>query len=144
MSKRWLIMKKILAAVLLCLFVLSFGTAFAARQKYTGLIIDARELGVTPGKSPKIYDEKGIEIYGTINIDPDFVIERGIIQYSRTIGEAIRDELAGDNPIVVRAIARGPHPYKADVTISTEDALWVLKANLKSYFLQELRVVFVL
>ena len=137
-------MKKFIAFVVLGLLIASFGTAFAAQQKYTGLIVDARELGISPGKSPKIYDENGIEIYGTVNIDPDFVIEKGIIQYSRTIGEAIREELAGDNPIVVRAIARGPHPYKADVTISTEDALWILKANLKSNFLQDLRVVFVL
>jgi len=135
--------KKMIVSVIAFSLLLSSGV-FAAEQLYTGLIIDARELGIQPGKSPKIYDENGIEIYGTVNIDPDFVIEKGIVQYQRTIGDAIREETAGLNPIVVRAVERGNHPYKADVTISSKDAAWILKANQKSQFLQNLQVVFVI
>jgi len=137
-------MKKIVIALLITVFSLSAFSVCFAEQLYTGLIIDARELNVEPGKSPKVYDTKGHEIYGTVNINPDFVIEKGIVQYQRTIGDAIRELTAGDNPIVVRAQNRGNHPYKADVVISVEDAIWILRANRKHGFLEELNVVFVI
>jgi len=137
-------MKNLIKIILAIVMVALVSGASLAEQTYTGLIVDARELGVDPGTSPKIYDKKGREIYGTVNIDPDLVIEKGIVQYYNTIAEAIIDGTVGDNPIVVRASGRGPHPYKADVTISVEDANWILKANSKSYFLQGLKVVFVL
>lgn len=134
-------MKRVVLFVLI-MFIMS-GISFA-EQIYTGLIVDARELGVEPSKSPKIYDTKGREVYGTLNIDPDYVIKVGIVQYENTIYDAIVHETAGKNPIVVRAVRRGPHPYKSDIVISEEDAKWIKRANEKSYFLDLLKVVFII
>lgn len=113
-------------------------------ETYTCLIVDARGLDVEPGIAPKIFDEDGEEIYGTINIDPDFAIKKGIVQYYDTIGEAIRTGFSGDNPVIARAIERGTHPYKADVVVTNEDAVRILKANKYSQFLQQMKVVFIL
>ncbi|MFC1560218.1 hypothetical protein ACFLZ2_05800 [Candidatus Margulisiibacteriota bacterium] len=113
-------------------------------EVYTSLIVDARGLEVEPGIAPKIFDEDGEEIYGTINIDPDYAIRKGIVQYYDSIGEAIRSGFIGNNPVIVRAINRGSHPYKADVVITNADALRILKANKYSQFLQDLKVAFIL
>lgn len=139
-------MKKILTVMLIAVFCLTTASSLLARpeQIYTGLIVDARELKVDPSKAPKVYDEGGNEIYGTMDVDPDYVIKVGIVQYENTIGDAIRDETAGDNPIVVRAIRRGAHPYKSDVVVSDEDAKWIKKANERSLFLDKLKVVFII
>ena len=142
-------MKKLIFSILISLLfasltVAAFAQATPNPRTYTGLIVDARELNIEPGIAPKIYDEYNREIYGTVNIDPDFAIKKGIVQYHDTIGEAIRKETVGDNPIVVRALSKGPHPYKADVMISIEDAEWILKANRRDHFLQDLIVVFII
>jgi len=132
----------VLTIVLVLTFSLS-GSTFAA-QVYSGLIVDARELDVNPSKSPKIWDDSGNIIYGDLDIDPEYVIKVGIVQYESTVGDAIRHETAGRNPIVVRALRRGTHPYNADVVISKEDGKWIIKANNRSYFLELLKVVFVI
>jgi len=137
-------MKKLLALSLITLCLMSLATAKSQEQFYTGLIVDARELGINPSKSPKIYDLAGKEIYGTLDIDPDYVIKVGIVQYENTIGDAIRHETAGVNPIVVRAAKKGEHPSKADVIISVDDGNWIRHANEKTYFLDLLKVVFVI
>lgn len=137
-------MKRLAVLLLIALLTLLLGTQVFAEQIYTGLIVDARELGVDPSKSPKIYDATGDEIYGTLNIDPEYVIKVGIVQYERTVYDAIIHETAGNNPIVVRAIRRGSYPYKSDVVISFADGKWILRANERSYFLQLLKVVFVI
>jgi hypothetical protein len=138
-------MKKVIVLACLLALMVSIPASFAEpAQVYTGLIVDARELSVEPSISPKIYDENGNEIYGTVNIDPDVAIEKGIVQYSKTVGDAIRDSLAGDNPIVIRAVKKGSHPYKADVVVTSEDAVWILSSNIKSHFLENLKVVFII
>jgi len=137
-------MKKTIVFAMLAVLVLCSAAFAGNEQIYSGLIVDARELGVEPSKSPKIYNEKGQEVYGTMSIDPDFVIETGIIHYTDTIYNAIVEDLAGSNPIVVRALGRGVHPFKADVLISVEDGAWISSANKKSHFLEKLKVVFVI
>jgi hypothetical protein len=129
---------------LIVVFTLAFGGMALSGQIYTGVIIDARELKVDPSKSPKIFDTTGKEIYGTMDIDPDYVEHMGIVQYEDTIGNAIRHLTAGENPVVVRAVRRGAHPYRSDVIVSVEDGKWIKKANDTSLFLERLKVVFVI
>ncbi len=137
-------MKNLLTLTLIITFTLLLASSTFAEQIYTGLIVDARELAVDPSKSPKIYDANGDEIFGTLDIDPEYVIKVGIVQYEITIYDAILHETAGKNPIVVRAIRRGSYPYNSDVVISVEDGKWIKKANEKSLFLEIPRVVFVI
>ncbi len=62
----------------ICFGMLLLHTASFAQTLYTGVVIDARGLGVMPSMSPKIYDNTGNEVYGTMTVDPDYVIEKGI------------------------------------------------------------------
>ena len=137
-------MKNLITFMLISVLTLTLGAGAFAEQIYTGLVVDARELNVDPSKSPKIYDTAGTEIFGTMDINPEYVIKVGIVQYERTIYDAIINGTAGNNPIVVRAIRRGTHPYRSDVIISVEDGKWIRRADKKSYFLELLKVVFII
>lgn len=71
--------------------------------EYTGLIVDCRGLGMSSCMSPRIYDEDGDEVYGTMKIEPDYVIETGIASFPRSMQEARRSTRSGERPLVVRA-----------------------------------------
>lgn len=110
---------------------------------YTGLIIDAHGLGVYPAMSPKIYDEEGIEIYGTVEVSPDFVNTNGILGYANTIKQAIEEGLVGDNPLIIRALRLDSHPVKGNLIVSRNDGKLVLTENMISGFLYDYKVAIV-
>jgi hypothetical protein len=111
---------------------------------YTGIIVDARGLGLEPTFSPAIYDQTGRAIYGTKFIDPDFAVKNGMVDYA--INQELVDAAesghsrAGSSPIIVKAIALQGNNHS--VVISTEDADKILAANQSTGFLRNYAVVF--
>lgn len=132
-------MKKVILTVLLVLAV--SGVCFA---DYTGLVVYAKDLGVLPGMSPKIYDSKGNEVFGTVYVDPELVDQQGIVNYANTLAEAKKDCEVGSRPLIVNAVKRGNDPLRSDVVISDRDAKKIIQANNKSNFLGYLRVAIVI
>ncbi|MCC6443012.1 MAG: hypothetical protein IT210_06075, partial [Armatimonadetes bacterium] len=88
---------------------------------YTSAIIDTRGYGVLPCMSPKIRRPNGSEVWGTVKVDPNYVIEHGIVVYARNLDEARRNKRAGDNPLILRAIGRAGTSSLADPVLSNED-----------------------
>lgn len=110
--------------------------------EFTGLIIDCRGLGVIPCRAPKLRDGRGVEVYGTMQIDPDFVDEFGIVSYPRTMGDARRSgSRAGSRPMVIRA--RRAASDRTNPIISDSDARAILDANARDHFLERTAVMFV-
>lgn len=107
---------------------------------YTGVVIDARGMGLNPVMSPIIYNEKGKIIYGNMDIDPDVVIRKGMVDYDDAVNVAAGTSRAGSNPIVVKAI--GLKDFNSDVVISQADADMILYANAHDGFLRKTSVVF--
>ena len=119
----------------------------AARAKeaaYTSVIVNAAGLGVTRSMSPKMLRPDESEVWGTLKVDHDFIADHGIVAYVRSVAEAYGNPRAGDNPLIIRALARGSSPYKGDVIISDEDAAYLLAENKTSNFLKEFRVIFII
>jgi len=114
----------------------------AKEAPYTSVIIDTLGLGVTRSMSPKILRADGSEAWGTVKVDYNFIADHGIVAYARTLGEAYANTRAGDNPLVIRALERGPSAYKCDVVLSNDDAEYMLSENQRSRFLKDFRVVF--
>jgi hypothetical protein len=112
-------------------------------EAYTGLIIDARGLNVKPCMSPKIISENGDEVYGTIRVSPEVVIEKGIVGYSSSIEKAKQSWRSGEKPLIVKATGKAGS-FNADVLIKQSDAEKILRENEKSGFLQNLRVTIVI
>ncbi|WP_407398493.1 hypothetical protein [Anaerovibrio sp.] len=111
---------------------------------YTGVIIDASGMGVEPTFAPAVYDESGRVVYGVENLQPETVINKGMVGYSHSTSEGV--DRAGDNPLVVKALeARdGNSTVNAvNVVVSAEDADKILLANESSHMLDRCAVVFV-
>jgi len=106
---------------------------------FTGLIIDCRGLDVKPSMSPKVYDPDGLEVYGTLQVSPDYAIEVGIAAYPRTMEQALKSPRAGAHPLVVKAVGSGPK-YKTDVVVSAADAQRIREADSRSGFLSQCKV----
>lgn len=107
----------------------------AAASSFSGLIVDAAKLKVQPALAPHIYDESGKPVYGAENVSSDAVKLHGVAGYLKSLGDAQKNALVGEKPLVVKALkAAGP-----DVTISNADAAKVRDAG----FLAEGRVIIV-
>jgi hypothetical protein len=109
-------------------------------QTYTSVIIDTRGLRVERSMAPKIRRSSGEEVWGTLNVDPDFVIEHGICVYARSLSEARSNKRAGQNPLIIRAIGRAGGAFNCDAVLSDEDADYLLRAGQD--FLKDCRVIF--
>lgn len=105
--------------------------------QYTGVIIDCTGFKVQPVMSPVIKNANGQKIYGHKNIDPDYVIAHGMVDYVTSISKARR---AGSNPLILKAIDMEDFDSTPVVTVS--DGNLMLSENDVSGFLAETAVVF--
>ncbi len=113
---------------------------------YTGVVVDASELGLESTFSPVVYDENGRAIYGMKNIDPDLAISKGMVEYSTSKEKAVTNSRAGSNPLVLKAVAvKGGRnsANRVNVVVTVDDGDKMLLANEKSGMLQKCAVVFV-
>ena len=105
---------------------------------YTGLVIDCRGLNLKPVLSPVVKNADGEKIYGHKNIDPDYVIEHGMVSYTTNVNNVAR---AGSNPLVVKAI--GVQDHYGSPVVSVADANRILIENRVGGFLEKTNVVFI-
>ena len=116
------------------------------RLTYTGLVVDASNLGLSETFSPVIYDINGRAVYGLRNLDRDMVISNGMVDYYDLLQEATVGERTGANPLVVKALeVRGGKNSvnHVNVIVSVEDADRILLANENSHMLENCAVSFV-
>jgi hypothetical protein len=113
-------------------------------HNYTSVIIDATGFGIIRSMIPKILRPDGSEIWGTMNVDYDFVTECGLISYARSIAAAFSNRRAGDKPLLLRAVGRGSCPARCDIMISAADADVLIAEDRKSGFLADFRVIAIL
>lgn len=113
-------------------------------EEYTGVIIDCKGIGSEPAMSPAIYDSEGAQVYiGNLEIDPDFVVNEGIVAYTNSIPEAKKNVRAGKNPLVLKAVKSFGN-FKSDIVLKNEDVKTLLGADKNKSFLKEFKVVMVL
>ena len=113
-----------------------------AENMYTGLVIDASGSELEKTFCPAIYDTNGRVIYGVNNVDKDYAISNGIVEYSNNINSL--NTRAGVKPIVIKIVSLKPRVVnKCDVIISVYDADRLLAENQRSHFLDKYAVVFV-
>lgn len=110
---------------------------------YTGLIIDARGLNVKPCMSPKIISEDGDEVYGTMKVPAEVVIEKGIVGYASSLEKAKQSWRSGERPLIIKATGKAGS-FNGDVLVTPSDAKKILRENEKAGFLQNLRVTIVI
>jgi hypothetical protein len=112
-------------------------------QVFTGLIIDAKGLGVRPAMAPKVLDEAGKEVYGSLYVSRDFAVKFGMAGYAKTVDDAAKNvDRVGKTPEKIKAI-KASGANTCDVVISAGDADSIRSSAKNLKFLQECRVIIV-
>ena len=109
---------------------------------YTGLVVDARGLGIKPAMAPKVLSEGGQELYGFSVVDRNWVIQQVMAGYSKDLPAAQAHERVADRPLTIKAMsATGAN--KTDVVIANSDAQLLLGSGTSLAFLEKARVMLV-
>jgi len=104
----------------------------------TGVVIDAKGLNLVPAMDPAVFDGNMNQVYiGKWEIDPDYVINNGIIGYFSDVEEAKKDSRVGTNPIVIRANSlKGV----TDIILEAESSANLMQKDTVDKFLQKYAV----
>lgn len=115
----------------------------ASAPVYTGMVVDARGLGARPAMSPKIVDETGAEVYGSMIVDKTFAVSQGISGYARDLTAAQGNQRVTNNPKTVKGMS-AEGAGKADIKISNAEAQQIRAAAENMSFMKQCRVMIVL
>lgn len=105
----------------------------------TGVIIDAKGLGLTPAMDPAVFDTQEKKVYiGNWEIDADFVVNNGVIGYFTDLEDARKDvSRIGTNPIIIKA---NSVKNVTDIILEAESANNLTSTDNTSKFLQKYAV----
>ena len=109
-------------------------------QLYTGLIVDARGLGVRPAMAPKILNEDGKEVYGSAWISRDYAVREGMAGYLKDPVQAQTNPRVADKPLMVKAL-KVAGDARVDMVITNADAAMLHSASENLSMLQKCRVI---
>ena len=110
--------------------------------EWTGLIVDARGVGLKSALVPYILDDLGGQVYGSEFISRDFAVQWGMCGYTSDVDAAPKIDRVGQNPLTVKAIrATGHEP--TDIVISAVDASRIRAASEHVVILREGKVIVV-
>jgi hypothetical protein len=109
-------------------------------QLYTGLIVDARGLGVKPAMAPKILNEDGKEVYGSAWINRDYAVREGMVGYLKDPVQAQTNPRVADKPLMVKAL-KVAGDARVDMVITNADAAMLHNAAENLSMLQKCRVI---
>jgi hypothetical protein len=109
-------------------------------QLYTGLIVDARGLGVKPAMAPKILNEDGKEVYGSAWINRDYAVREGMVGYLKDPVQAQTNPRVADKPLMVKAL-KVAGDARVDMVITNADAAMLHNIAENLSMLQKCRVI---
>ena len=115
----------------------------AASGPITGLIIDARGLGLKPSMSPRIVIQNGTVLYGPGNYARDFAINQGVVGYHKDPVAAQADPRVAGNPLTVKGVGTGGN-LATDVIITAGAAQQASGMDGFGDALSSCRVMFIL
>jgi hypothetical protein len=114
-------------------------------KPHTGLLVDARGLGLAPGLAPRILDDEGTLVYSASGVDRQYAARIGVVGYDRDLERARHSERLGGasaRPLELKA-KEVAGANRADVVLTREDGIRARMADMEGHFLSECRVVFV-
>jgi len=74
-----------------------------ARAKYSGLVVDARKLGMRPVLAPRLLDAAGQPLYGEETLSAEARKTTGVAGYFGSLEQARKSALVGAKPLVLGA-----------------------------------------
>ncbi|WP_239470712.1 LPP20 family lipoprotein [Archangium violaceum] len=73
------------------------------KAKYTGLVVDARKLGMVPVLAPRLLDDAGQPLYGEETLSPEARKLTGVAGFFASLEQARKSALVGARPLVLEA-----------------------------------------
>lgn len=95
-------------------------TAGEAVGGVTGIVINAKGLGVLPALAPRLLDEAGKEVYGAARINKDALNRHGVAGYTTSMEAAMKDARVADKPMVIKPL-RINEANGSDLVLGAED-----------------------
>jgi hypothetical protein len=109
---------------------------------FTGLVVDAKGLGVRPVMVPRILDENNQEVYGPAFVSREYAVQQGMSGYTRDLKEILKDQRVSVYPLVVKGL-RTSGPGHSEIVISNADASKLRSISESLYFMKKCRVIIV-
>jgi hypothetical protein len=88
---------------------------------YTGVVVDARGLKLTPALAPVIYGQDGFGAYGYFQVGRTNVADKGMVAYAVSDNPKLLAERVGSRPLVVKGLS-AYGSWRTDVVIAASDA----------------------
>lgn len=121
----------------------TFEEAGNAAGGYTGIIVDARGLQVTPALAPVIYGQDGVGAYGPFLVSRQSAIDKGVIAYATTAAPAALRSRVGSRPLVVKGLSVFGS-WRTDILVSTPMARMIRGVMRGADALKHCRAVIVI
>ncbi len=109
---------------------------------FTGLVIDAKGLGLMPAMAPKVVDENGAEVYGSRYVSREFAVQQGMVGYDKDVNAARNNQRVTNNPLVIKAL-RATGNNKTDLVLANAEVQRIHGAAQSQNFLDKCRVMFI-
>lgn len=109
---------------------------------FTGLVVDAKGLGVRPVMVPRILDENNQEVYGSAFVSREYAVQQGMSGYARNLKEILNNQRVADHPLVVKGL-KTSGPGLSEIVISNADASKLRSTSESLYFMKKCRVIIV-
>lgn len=109
---------------------------------FTGLVVDAKGLGVRPVMVPRIIDENNQEVYGSAFVSREYAVQQGMSGYARNLKEVLNNQRVADHPLVVKGL-KTLGPGRSEIVISNADASKLRSTSESLYFMKKCRVIIV-
>jgi len=114
-----------------------------SRLRYSGLVLDARGLGLTPSLLSEIWDENGDEVFGSAFASREFAVQYGMARYVTDLKAAMAHPRVAPKPLVVKGLKSEQSRLTLTV-ISNSDAAKIRGAVENLLLLRKCRVIIVL
>ena len=111
-------------------------------RSYTGLVVDARGIGVVPAMAPRIVTEDGAEAYSQTYVQAGMVDDQGIVAYVADVQSAKTNPRVTNYPLVVKAL-KVAKSGRSDLVISNADAQTIHGVPEHFKFLEKAQVIII-
>lgn len=112
------------------------------KLEYTGLIVDARKLGLRPALVPKILNQKGELVYSSQSLEHRELIKMGLVGYAKDVDAAAKNQRVTADPYVIPGM-NASGEKKTDVVISNQEAQIIMTTAPYTGYLKNGRVMIV-
>lgn len=110
---------------------------------YTGVVLDARGLGMKPALLVRVLDEGGTELYRGGYVPQEKAAQNGLALFSRDLTAAQTNPRVGKNPLTLKGSKVDP-ANPSDIILAEENARKMAPYAQKGTFLEDCRVMVVL